>query len=424
MKSIFNGGISLALLGACVGLSLGIERRQTGPTYSEDVAKILNRACVSCHRPDEIAPFSLLGYENARKWAPNIARVVADRTMPPWKAQPGIRKYHDDNGLTDEEIQILQEWNKGDKEPGDPAKAPPTPEFRSGWELGEPGLVVEVPKPVRFDPEGPDEYRCFVFKTNFKETRYITAMDFKPGNRKIAHHVLVYTDDNNEAVETDRADKDGQEGYVAPGAINVGFAPENMPYIWGPGVRPRHMPDGVAFRLKPGATIVAQVHYHRTGKVEYDQSKLGVYFSKEPPKKIANVEMYFDGLLYLPPNQERIVRSHQLYIQRDSIIYRVLPHMHNLGKEMKVEIKRPDGKMDTLVHVKGFDFRWQIEYAFQEPYFVPKGSMLLITGYFDNSAKNPSNPNNPPKPVAFGPNSTDEMLMALVTISPAEDRKP
>jgi hypothetical protein len=415
---------------ACAGFALagisavGFSEPSTGPTYSEDVAEILNKRCVHCHRPDEVAPFSLIGYENARKWAPNIARVTAERSMPPWKAEPGIRKYHDDSRLTDEEIRILQEWNRGEKRVGDPAKAPPIPEFPAGWELGEPDVVYQVPRPIKLTGEGTDEYRCFVFKTNFKETRYVTAMDFKPGNRRIAHHALVYTDSDGDAIRVDEEDKDGQEGFVAPGVINLGFGPDDMPYIWGPGVRPRHMPPGVAFRLKPGAALVVQVHYHRTGIEETDQSRLGLYFAKEPPKKVANVEMVLDGLLYLPPNEKRIERVHQFYLPRDSIIYRVLPHMHNLGKEMKVEVKLPDGKKETLVHVKGFDFKWQIEYALQEPVFVPKGTMIVVTGIFDNSSSNPSNPNNPPKPVIFGPNSDDEMLMALVTISPAADRKP
>ncbi len=424
MKGISTIGWGVAALGfACLAI-FGFAASPSGPTYADDVAEILNKRCVYCHRPGEVAPFSLVGYENARKWAPNIARVVADRSMPPWKAEPGIRKYHDDNRLADWEIRILQEWNRGEKPMGDPTKAPALPEFPAGWELGEPDLVFEVPKPVKLAAEGSDEYRCFVFKTDFKETRYITAMDFKPGNRRVAHHVLVYTDGGGDAVERDRADQDGQEGFVAPGVIDLGFTPDDMPYIWGPGVRPRHMPPGVAFKLKPGTALVVQVHYHRTGVEETDQSKLGIYFAKEPPKKVANVEMVFDGLLHLPANEKRIVRTHNYYIQRDSIVYRVLPHMHNLGKEMKIEVKRPDGKRETLVQVKGFDFKWQIEYALQEPVFVPKGSMIVVTGIFDNSASNPTNPNNPPKPVIFGPNSDDEMLMALVTISPAADRKP
>lgn len=396
---------------------------ESTPTYTEDVAHILNRSCVSCHRPGEVAPFSLVGYENARKWAPMIARVTKDRTMPPWKAVPGIRKYHDDNHLSDQEIEILQHWNKSEREYGDPAKLPPTPEFPVGWELGTPDMVFEVPKPIKLAGEGDDEYRCFVFKTNFKETRYITAMDFKPGNRKVCHHVLVYTDSKGIANAHDAADRDGQEGFVATGVIDLGFSPDDMPYIWGPGVRPRHMPKGVAFKLKPGASLVMQVHYHRTGVEETDQSQLGVYFAKEPPKRISNVQMIFDGLISLPAGQKRIECSHRYYVREDSYVYRVLPHMHNLGKEMVVGVERPDGVKETLLHVKDFDFNWQIEYSLEEPVFVPGGSFIVVTGIFDNSADNPSNPNRPPKTVVFGPNSDDEMLMALVTIAPAKERK-
>lgn len=384
-------------------------------TFSDHVAKIVYDHCTKCHRPGEVAPFSLTSYEDARKWADNIAYVAEKRTMPPWKAVAGFGDFHDENRLTDVQIETLQNWAKAKAPRGNPDKEPKPPTFPPGWALGEPDLILMPEKPFKVPAEGRDIYRHFVLKTNLKEPVWVTAIDSRPGNRKVVHHVIAFLDDKGRAQKMNGRDKDGQDGYNAFGA--PGFIPDGALGGWAPGTMPIHLPEGTGFLLKPGTDVVLQVHYHPTGKEEIDQTKLGIYFTKVPAKKEVEIAWLANPLFRLKAGDANATVRLNVPIRQDTICYGVMPHMHLLGKSMKADVLFPDGTVKPMVWVQDWDFNWQLTYAFKEPMRIPKGSRIRIEAVYDNSADNPNNPNDPPKDIFWGEETTDEMFLLVAMMA-------
>lgn len=391
---------------------------QTNVNYAEHIAPILNKHCVECHRPNEVAPFSLVGYDNAKKWSPMITFTAESRKMPPWKPVEGIGEFHDENRLSEKEIETVKRWHQAGAPRGDAKKEPKTPEFSSDWTLGEPDLILSSKAPYRVEPDGADDYRHFVIKTNYKETKWIKAMDVRPGNKAVVHHVIAFLDNTGSAAKLEAQTKDGKEGYAGFGG--VGFLPSGSLGGWAPGLRPKMTADGTAFELKPGTTIVIQVHYHKNGKVEMDQTKLGLYFAKEPIKQPMQLAWLLNFGIRLPAGQKEINIDKTFAMPADVTLYAVMPHMHLLGKSMKVTAEYPNGDKKPLIYINDWDFNWQMSYGFKEPIKLPKGTKLKVEAVYDNSASNPRNPNNPPKDVRWGEETTDEMFLvvAAYTVDP------
>lgn len=379
-------------------------------TYAGNIAAILNKHCVECHRPGEVAPFSLIGYENAKKWSPNIATVTHSKRMPPWKAVEGFGEFRDENRLSATEMEAIAAWVKSGAPRGDSAAEPVPPKFTSEWRLGHPDLILQPGKQFKIGPEGADVYRNFVIPTSYKETRWVTAMDVKPGNPKIVHHVIAFLDEHGRATEIAGKTSDGQEGYSSWGG-GVGFMPDGSFGGWAPGVRAKRTAGDVAFELKPGATIVMQVHYHKDGKPEEDLTKLGLYFSPKPPQRILRLAWLANPLFRLEPGKKDQKVELRLPIPVDVTLYGAMPHMHMLGRSMKASLELPDGSIKPLIYIDDWDFNWQLTYAYKEPIRIPKGSKIRIEAIYDNSAANPRNPNSPPKPVTWGEQTTDEMML-------------
>lgn len=386
------------------------------PTYAKDIAPILNSRCVECHRPGEVAPFSLVGYENAKKWAGMTAGVAEKGIMPPWKAAEGFGEFKDANRLTAIEIETLRNWHKRGAPRGDKKLEPATPTFSSDWKLGKPDLIVGPAKPFKLEAEGADVYRNFVIKSTFAEPVWVKAIDVKPGNKKVVHHVIAFLDKGRAAAELEKRQNDGQEGYTSPGG-GTGFTPSGALGGWAPGVRARHSPSGVAFKLDPGTTIVMQVHYHKSGKPEEDQTQLALYFAKEPVEREMGLHWTFNFNLNIPPGEKAHKMTRTYTYNQDETIYSVMPHMHLLGKSMKSWLELPDGTTKPLVHVDNWDFNWQLVYALKEPIKVPKGTKQVIEAVYDNSADNPNNPNSPPKAVHWGEETTDEMFLLITAFT-------
>jgi len=382
-------------------------------TYAEHVAPILNRSCVPCHRPNEVAPFSLIGYDNAKKWANMTAAVTHSRQMPPWKAVAGFGEFLDENRLSNEEIAILGKWKDSGMPRGDKKKAPAPPAVpTTEWTFGQPDLVVSPSKPFKLEAEGEDVYRNFVIPTNFKETVWVTAMDVKPQNKKVVHHVIMFLDGMKASHKLQERSKDGQEGYTSSGG-GTGFLPTGSFGGWAPGVRARRTPEGTAFRLSPGTTLVMQVHYHKSGKSEEDQTKVGLYFAKEPIEKEMNLNWLFNFAVDIPPGEKEYKLRKEFTLRADVTVYGAMPHMHMLGRKMKSWFELPDGTIKPLVQVDDWDFNWQLVYALKEPLKLPKGTKQIVEAVYDNSAGNPRNPSNPPKRVTWGEGTTDEMFLLI-----------
>jgi mono/diheme cytochrome c family protein len=380
------------------------------PTFDKDIAPLVFNNCAVCHRPGEVAPFSLLTYGDAKKRAKQIVRVTSDRIMPPWKAEPGFGEFSNDRHLSADQVALFREWAEAGAPEGNAADLPPTPKFTEGWTLGQPDVVLEPDEDYELSAEGNDIYRCFVIPTQFTEDHYVAALEVRPGNRKVVHHVIVHFDTTGKARELDAADPG--PGYTAFGG--VGFRSSGMIGGWAPGITPSFLPDGVGRMVPRGADLVVQVHYHKSGKPEKDRTKVGLYFARGPVDKRIRAWPLANLAIRIPAGDSNYVTHASITVPMDVTAYRVTPHMHWLGKEMKVTATLPDGTVLPLVHVSNWDFNWQNSYVFKQPLHFPRGTRLDLEAHYDNSSGNPLNPSNPPRTVRWGEQTTDEMCLAFV----------
>lgn len=406
------------------------------PTYAGNVAAILRTKCEGCHRDGEVAPFSLQTYQQASAWASDIKRYTQSRQMPPWKPAAGYGAFKDaDNRiLTDAELTTLAKWADAGAPQGDPKLTPAPRKFTTGWKLGEPDLVIQPEKEYHLAADGDDVYRNFVIKSNFTEDRYISGVEVRPGNAAVVHHVIAYIDGVPQngvyaSEKLDGKDHDGQPGFTSFGG--PGFNPSGMMGGWAPGNDPYFLPEGVADRIPKGARIVIQVHYHKDGKPETDLTKLGVHFAKSTVSKLVTGGISINFGFRIPPGDSHYkvegmwigdalqgdkLRDFTQTLTSDQHILAVTPHMHLLGREMKVWATLPDGTEKPLVWIKDWDFNWQMTYFLKEPLALPKGSQIHSVAYFDNSSDNPRNPNREhPKEVGWGESTFDEMCIAFIT---------
>jgi hypothetical protein len=326
-----------------------------------------------------------------------------------------VGSFRDAFGLTAEERQQILDWVSNGTPQGDPGDLPePRPPKESAWDLGDPDLVLAMPA---YTPpsRSADTYRCFVLPTGLTEDRMLSAVQALPGAKQEVHHVLVFADDSGESEALDGVD--GQPGYTCFGGpnlknLNIG----SLLGGWAPGARTHHLPDGIGMRLRRNARIVMQVHYHPSGRAQEDQTQLGFWF--RPPggdyKRMINVPVVNDRFV-LPPGQSNIeVKANQILVPGQLIT--VAPHMHLLGRTIKVELVHLNGTSDPLIYIDDWDFNWQGFYTFTNPVAVSPADVVRVTAVYDNSENNPKNPNNPLVPVRWGEGTTDEMCLAFVGI--------
>lgn len=388
------------------------------PTYHRDVARILQKQCQECHRPGQVAPFSLLTYEQARKRASDIAEVTTSHRMPPWPASTKLGgPFRDARVLSADEVSTLTAWAEAGCPEGQPGDAPTPRDFSSDWVLGEPDLVLTPSEAYTLSAEGRDEFRVFVIPSGLTEGKWVAAIDFKPGNPKVVHHVLAAFDTRGEARKLDA--KDPEPGYKVFGGF--GLMPAGGLSGWAPGKTPFRLPEGVGRYLPAKADVLLQVHYHKDGKPETDASKIALYFAKGPiDKEIRGGAVMPPRLpfsrptLLIPAGEKRHEIKGSLVINEDSHLHSVTPHMHWLGKDFLLSAVRPDGSQQTLIKIDDWDFNWQGSYDFTTPVSLPKGTRVEMVAHFDNSAGNPSNPNSPPKDVTWGEQTTDEMCIGFL----------
>jgi mono/diheme cytochrome c family protein len=404
-----------AVLGALVA-ERGLAKDATAAkvTFAKDIAPILLKNCAGCHRPGEVGPFSLLSYDDAAKRADFLAEVTSSRRMPPWKAEPNVNKFCDERRLTDKEIELIAAWAADEAPEGDAASLPPTPTFPDGWQLGEPDLLLKMSEPFRVPAGGRDIYRCFVIPIPLDASKMISGVEFRPGNAKVVHHAIMFLDANSAAKQLEGLD--GKPGFPSFGGPVI--KPTGGLGSWTPGSMPRLLPDGLVKYLAQGSDLVLQVHYHPTGKVETDQSVVGVHFSKKPmmSKIVTGIAVLQTGLK-IPAGDahcEITAESHPLPVNVN--VLALTPHMHNLGREFKVVAKLPNNSEVPLVWIKDWDFNWQGAYQFEKPIKLPKGSTINVKATYDNSDANPKNPFKPPKAIRWGEQTTDEMCLCGVQV--------
>ena len=324
-------------------------------TYNRHIAPLLEANCVECHRQGGIAPFSLEGYDKARRWHRMATFMTGERLMPPWRAEPGFGAFRDARRLSDHQIALLASWSEGGARRGDPTNTMPV-SIRSGakWRLGEPDLVLRMPEPFDVPADGDDIYRYFVIPSGFAEDKVVTALDFSPGDPKVVHHANYLMDYGGRARAEDA--KDDAPGFSVFGT--GGFLDYNAWGIggWTPGADPYVLDKGLGMWLPKGGDLVLEVHYHLNGKATRDQSEVGVYFAKEP------VSRYVDGVvigtqdLSIPPGEENYWRRFSMTVPSGMTLTDVTPHMHFLGREFIAIATLPDGSEKPLIRIADWDF--------------------------------------------------------------------
>lgn len=390
-------------------------------TYTKHIAPILFENCATCHRPGEVAPFSLLTYADAKRRASQLAEVTESKYMPPWLPVDGHGEFAGSRKLTDSQIKMIRIWADAGAPEGNPADLPPPPKFVDGWALGEPDLIVKMPEKYSLRAEGKDVFRVFVIPLELAEDKYVTAVDYRPSNRKILHHALLFTDTAKQARKLDEQDK--EPGYGQGRAGGLGFLPSGGLGGWAPGVTPRHLPDGVARILHKGADLVVQVHFHPSGKVEEEQSQIGLYFAKKEPQRLAFSlpKGMRRSQLDIAPGTKDFTLTDTFTLPLEAQLVGIFPHAHLLCKEIKVDATLPNGTKQPLIWIKDWDWNWQDEFHYDKVLKLPAGTRIDQKYVFDNSADNPRNPNNPPKRVTWGEQTADEMAITFFLVTAPKD---
>ena len=407
--------VAVVMLGACETAKAPTTASSEAPaasgpvTFTRHIAPLLQRHCQECHRPESVAPFPLLTYDDAASRRAKIRKAVAARKMPPWKAVPGYGEFADVRRLSDEEIALVTRWVHDGAPEGDPRDLPPPRKFRTGWALGWPGAVLAMTKPFTIPARTRDIYRCFAVPITIPgEWRFIRASEVLPGNRKVVHHVQTFLDVTGRSVELDRGD-----GYPCFGG--PGFETQGGLGGWTPGFQPLEIPSGVAWGIPPGARLVMQVHYNNPGDaVETDLTRVGLHFTSGPFDRRLNRVRASAWNFSIPAGAPHSSVVATAVVQDELLALSVHGHMHLLGREMRVTARFPDGTRQPLLHIDDWDFEWQLLYAFKRPMALPSGTVIEAECVYDNSADNPNNPSSPPRVVRSGFETTDEMCQANV----------
>lgn len=396
------------------------------PTFSRDVAPIFYGKCISCHRPGEVAPMSLITFREARPWARAIHEKVTTREMPPWHADRRYGVFRNDLSLTQPEIDTIAAWAAGGAREGDPADLPPRPELTEGWQIGTPDMVFEMPVDYEVPTTGTVEYQYFDVPTHFTEDRWMQAGEARPGDRAHVHHIVVYVREPEpntrpKVVSVRPILPAGQRpSPQALGALaaRAGQRPvgggDAMLVNWAVGEdAPIHAP-GTAKRIPAGSTLVFQMHYTTDGEPGVDRSKLGLIFAREPPAHEVRTGMILNPLFELPPGAANHEVEAEATFSADVKVWTMHPHMHLRGKDMTYTVTYPDGRTEIVLRVPRFDFGWQTDYWLAEPLLLPRGSKMHVSAHFDNSAANRANP-DPTATVRWGDQTWEEMMIGFFT---------
>lgn len=418
-------------------------------TFSKDIAPIFNAKCAECHRPGESAPFSTLTYQDVRPWAKSIREKVSLKTMPPWHADPHYSVWANDRRLTETEIETIKAWVEQGAKEGNPREMPPAPKFIDGWTIGKPDVIIPMPEDFTLAASGPDEYQYFEVDPGFKEDKYVQMAEARPGNRKIVHHIIAFVRPpsanpkprpnlSKEELAALRAKMEKEspiyrDGFLvrtkqdAPvcddgcndpkggklGRADRGSEMENGQLLAGyaPGMNQAIWEPGTVKKIPAGSKIMFQMHYSKVaGSIQNDRSSIGLIFAKAEPKKLVHTVGISNNAFLIPAGADNHKVTACWVAQNDTRIVNFMPHLHLRGKAVEYKATYPDGKTEILLNIPQYDFNWQTVYYFKEPKLIPKGTRIMVTGYFDNSTRNKFNP-DPTKIVRYGEPTYDEMMI-------------
>jgi hypothetical protein len=401
------------------------------PTFSADVAPIMYAKCVTCHRPGEVAPMSLITYKDVRPWASSIREKVTSRVMPPWHADRQYGAFRNEQSLTQSEIDTIVKWANAGAPEGDPSRMPALPKFPDGWQIGTPDVVFEMPTAYQVPAKGEIEYQYFEVPTNFTEDRWMQAGEVRAGDRAHVHHIIVYVKEPtptprpsvmvNRPIPAAAAARSAAAAAPRPAAPRAAAATspvartgDQMLVNWAVGEDAPVFLPGMAKRIPKGSSLVFQVHYTTNGTPGTDRSRIGLIFAKEPPKREVRTGMILNPLFAIPPGASNHEIQAEATFTEDVHVWSMHPHMHLRGKDMTYTVTYPDGRSEIVLRVPKFDFGWQTDYWLARPLVLPKGSKLHVSAHYDNSTANRHNP-DPTATVRWGDQTWEEMMIGFFT---------
>jgi Flp pilus assembly protein TadD len=397
------------------------------PTFAHDVAPIIDQHCAPCHHSTQAGvlalcgnnAFSLLRYSDVKQRASEIARATRSRQMPPWLPEHGYGDFVDEYRLSDAEIRILSEWARDGAPKGPASEIPRAPKFADGWQLGKPDLVLKATRPLSIPAYGPDVFWNFIFSPSLKTTRYVRAIEVRPGSDlSLIHHANVVIDPARSARRQETQPNAGFPGMD----ITLEHRPFDIPshfLFWKPGSAPWVEPDGFAWRLDPGTDLVLNAHFMPIGTPEQVLPSIGLYFTDRPPDRFPMViELENDDALDIPAGDHDFAVGDDFQLPRDVDVLAIYPHAHYLGHVIEGYATLPNGQRKWLIRIPNWDPNWQAVYHYREPVFLPKGTVISMRYHYDNSFANPRNPNVPPRRVLGGNQSTDEMAHLWLQVLP------
>ena len=384
---VLSGVITLAM---CLSVAIAGQNNQNDRTkegtkdvtFSHDVAPIFYANCVYCHRPGEVAPFSLLTYQSARPWARAIKRMVAERRMPPWLADPHYSSFSNDRRLTDQQIQTIVAWVDGDAKEGNPAEMPTPPQFAEGWQIGVPDLVLTMKEPYTIPATGIIPWVSLPSEDYvFPEDVWVQAIEIRPGNRAVVHHAVAQANSNT------------------PGESLHLFSPGMDAMIWR---------DGYGKLIRKGTTVSFQMHYNVIGRETTDQTKVGFIFAKKPVHTQVHTTIISNTSIVIPPMAKNFEAVAAYKFTGDARIHALRPHMHLRARTGTASLISADGVRSILLHIPRWDDSWQNYYVLAKPLKVSRGAFVEYVANYDNSPGNALNP-DPKATVVWGQQVTDEM---------------
>jgi Flp pilus assembly protein TadD len=387
-------------------------------TFNRDLAPIMFRSCSQCHRPGEAAPFSLLTFSDAKRHARQIAEVTQSRAMPPWLPEPQPLKFADELRLSDAEINLMQHWVAQGAVEGEAADLPPQPKFVEGWQLGKPDLILTATKPLTLPPQGTDTYWNFIFPVPIPVTRWVKAIEIRPGDKRFVHHANILVDRTGASRQREAQPGAGFGGMEIRIESQV-FDPDSHLLFWKPGTVPSVEPEGMALRLDPGTDLILNTHLQPSGKPEIIQPSIGLYFTPHPATKLPMLlQLENDAKLDIPAGEKNFLVTDDFTLPIDVDLLAIYPHAHYLGKDIQAFAMLPDGTKKALIHIPHWNLNWQAVYRYADPPRLPKGTVVSLRYVYDNTEENPLNPNHPPVRVSAGNRSADEMCHLWLQVLP------
>ena len=384
------------------------------PTFNKDILPILQTRCQPCHRPGEIGPMPLITYEQTRPWAKAIVEAVKTNKMPPWFADKCCGEFSTEHILKPEEIAAIDQWVAGGALEGKKKDAPRPIKWTNDWKIDGPSVVVSLPHAYDVPANAKIDYQYVILPIDLAEDKWVSAIEIHPSDRSVVHHAVLYvrTKDSRWLRNVPRLTM-----YAPPSGSPTPEEPQaDILAVYTSGSPAAIWPEGMGKKLPAGSDLVLEIHYTSKKTPAVDRTSVGINFLKErPAHRVLTLQMQ-NRAIVIPPGASDYHASVSGVMPRDAFLLSMFPHMHVRGSAFEYAIVQPDGKLLTLLRVKPYDFSWQVSYPLKTPRYLPKGTKLVWTGYFDNSANNPRNP-DPKAEVRWGEQSWEEMMVGFFDVA-------